>query len=298
MLRDAQTEVRSTQSLKLEQRQALLANLQEGFENEKQKREGTDRLRRENAVAVESWVAAAEAQARSSTDWRATREVLKNAQQQVRGSDLRREDREGFLNRMRVAFELVNSRQDTARHEYERECAVNAGALRAEISNVVYEAGTSSNFSWTFSHLRTVQQRLKDTGSLTRQDRDALFDALNKGFEILADRRRDYHEGQRRLRVAQERERRRSEWEIRKRERVRGLEGAIYRLQESIRRDLDHKEDLYRQKDRIRPGRRSAEIHAQLNRKAEDVGNRIWSKQEKLGDMEKSLRDLTAEQFR
>ena len=101
-------------SIKREQKDALWKQIQQGFDILEKKREDQKWERVRNKQSLESSVQNCVFQAKSSSDFRPTREELIRVSQQVRNTDLLREDRESFKSRLDDAFDTLKRRQEEA----------------------------------------------------------------------------------------------------------------------------------------------------------------------------------------
>lgn len=273
-----------------DQRDELWNLLQEGFANEKRKREERQQKWQRNAATLESQVRSAEQEAQTSTDFRGVRERLKGIAQAIRETELSRDDRLAFFNRVDQAFETLSRRQTEAHQQYERECADNLRYVQTKVSRACELASYGSDFREAFDALKDVQSSLRVARPLKREDRELLFTSLQRGFETLKRRREeDRREKQR------ERERKRQEWKDRQYQRISNLEEAISRLRGSIARDSDYLEELKRKHGQVRPGRKANEIYMMFNKKMEDVEDRRRDKHRKLDEMNRELSRLKDE---
>lgn len=289
-LKTAQEELKRTQPLKRDKRDELWNLLQEGFANEKKKRETRqheweERQRRckDNYSRLWQQINGLAQEVNTTTDWRSVRERLKSAQQMLREAELLREDRDALRNWIQQLFETLGKRQDADRQRYDNECASNYNRMQYSVNAACEAARSGSDFRTAGDALKIAQNSLKEARPMKREQKDELFQRLQDAFQTLRSRREEYR---------QQKER---EWETRQRERISNLEGAMARLEESRKNDGSYLQDLWKKMHAVKPGRNADDIRRTLNRKIEEVGARISDKARKLSEMSRDLQRMKDE---
>lgn len=113
-LKRAQGKLKAT-SLGKQERDELWNLLQQGFDAIKSKRDARldEQVRNEQWLQKRVWDC--ELEAKTTADFRTTREKFKAVSQELRQKDLKREDREKLITRLNEAFRVLSERQDRER---------------------------------------------------------------------------------------------------------------------------------------------------------------------------------------
>jgi hypothetical protein len=112
------------------------------------------------------------------------RERLVDAQNQVKSTKLKREQKDDLFNILRTAFDDLNERQDSHREEFEKESAESWELMKPMIDEVIEFSKTATYFKDAREKLNSTMDLLKEK-RLKRDLRDELFEALRKAFDEL-----------------------------------------------------------------------------------------------------------------
>ncbi|MFN0200676.1 MAG: hypothetical protein ACKVTZ_04115 [Bacteroidia bacterium] len=139
-------------------------------------------------------VAEIEAEVATTTEWREMREKLLGVKTEMREAHLERTQKDELFDRLNKAFDALSLRQTTEKQQYEQEAAINFAALNSEIEQQAQAAEDVEIFQPVREALKKIQGEVKDA-KLTREQRNELFELLDKTFKRLAERQNSVQEG-------------------------------------------------------------------------------------------------------
>jgi len=177
---------------------------------------------------------------------------------------------ENIYNKFNELFQEMSRVQTSTQESWEREASSNNSYFRREISN--FYVSNTSNFKELRNDLKNLQQQMKGI-KLNRDDREYIFNRLNELFQEL-------HTTQDQVYKAKQRE-----WQDRLRSSISKLEGVIQRLKESITYDENK---LYDMQYKIVPNKWLYDH----NQRMDTIRDKVYSKKEKIKDMNDSLYDM------
>lgn len=248
---------------------------------------------KKNYEHVKRLVDAVKNKINKSADLKALRGSLKEAQAYMKGKKFSKEQREELFKSANSAFEALNKQGEENKREYERECKNNK-VLTLEKLNGFY-VSEESDFKEKRNHLKSVQAYMKGK-KYKREDRQYIFDKINKYFEEIGKvqtkvRERKQKEWEERQR---ERARKQKEWEERQRERARKQKEWEERQRERARKQKEWEErQRERQRERERKERAFKERLRENISRTEDsicrMEEGIWKDKDILRQKESKL---------
>lgn len=197
-----QQELKSTKVLKKENRAVLWNKINGIFETlhikQKQDHEIYERECLKNYKNLKTKVIRCSSLADSSTDWKETRAHLKKVQGEFKGLKMKKEQRQELFDKLNKAFDTLWSRQKKDKDRYENECQRNYTSLRSKVSDCESKSRTATDWRDTREYFKKVQGEFKGI-KLKRDQRQELFERMNKAFETLGHRQtkeRDRYESE------------------------------------------------------------------------------------------------------
>ena len=175
------------------QREELRGIFQEIYQYIQRLRE--DSARKNKARIQEIVQKAVQAAFSSSTEFRAIREQLKAAQQELKQTYLSREDKDRFWKQLNEVFAELSKRQEKGWKEKKAKQEAEFDRVRGLLDSVTLTIGTTSDLRGAKQRLIEVQAQLKGA-DLSREHRDALFSRIKTAFDII-NRRIDEEKQQR-----------------------------------------------------------------------------------------------------
>lgn len=238
-----------------------------------------DAKRQEAQTAKEALIQEAQSLA-GSTDWKKTTEALRALQERWKqvGSAGReadstlwqqfREPMDAFFTQRDIFFEQRNQEQRANAEAQEQLCQEAEALVEAE------------DLKAATDRIKELQGEWKKVGPAPRDQAKGLWDrfraAGNRVFE----------------RAHSEYESRQTEWKTRLGENLTRRREQATRLAESIEHDKGNIARWQENLNNLRPGPREEEIRSSLEAKIEDVSSRIAVKQQRLAELEDSVRDI------
>lgn len=178
------------------QREELRGIFDEISQYIKKLREGREELARKNKARIQELVQkAVQAAFSSSTEFKAIRDQLKAAQQELKQTYLPREDKDRFWKQLNEAFAELSKRQEKWWKEKKAKQEAEFDRVRGLLDSVTLTIGTTSDLRGAKQRLIEVQAQIKGA-DLSREHRDALFSRIKTAFDII-NRRIDEEKQQR-----------------------------------------------------------------------------------------------------
>ena len=175
------------------QREEIRGIFQEIYQYIQRLRE--DSARKNKARIQEIVQKAVQAAFSSSTEFRAIREQLKAAQQELKQTYLSREDKDRFWKQLNEVFAELSKRQEKGWKENKAKQEAEFDRVRGLLDSVTLTIGTTRDLRGAKQRLIEVQAQLKGA-DLSREHRDALFSRIKTAFDII-NRRIDEEKQQR-----------------------------------------------------------------------------------------------------
>lgn len=177
--------------LQKEIREMLYQQLQEAFDLLKQRRSQEQSILEKKSVSaqrelmpeVEKLVLEAETTGDLDAHWT----KLIALQQEIREQDLTYESRKLLLDKIQQAFEALKPRREERQSALEEESLSNALGLEEMIAEGEVAAAEAEDFRMAFDRLKQIQQAFREL-SLPREEREGLYQRLQKAFDILKGR--------------------------------------------------------------------------------------------------------------
>jgi len=184
---DLQAEIRNLR-LSREHRDSLLQLVQQvftGMDSERKKEDEEFKSEAEsNYTIYNERTAKIKDEALQSTDFRTTRENLKQLQAELRDSRLLWDQKDKLFAELQEAFTVLNNRQDEDRKVYETESILNYERLKKRVNLGLKQAQESSEYKETREFLKKIQGEFKGI-KMVKEQREELYARLQTAFETL-----------------------------------------------------------------------------------------------------------------
>lgn len=222
-----------------------------------------------------------------SSEWKATAEALKNLQDEWKAAGAAPRDQADaiwkrfrkalnrFFDRRKEHFSKVNQEQKENFRRKEELC------VRAE------ELAESTEWKATAEALKALQEEWRTIGPAPKDKAEAVWARFRAANDRFFNRRAEHFEERDR-----DRGRRQSEWKERLQETLDRKREQVDRLKESIAHDRENVNRWQANLQTVRPGHREAEIRSGLETKISDVGKKIQAKEDRLKELEESIREI------
>lgn len=112
------------------------------------------------------------------------RQKFINIQNDIKGKNLKREQREELYQAIRDNFESLNTRQESEREQFISQCNDNYDKLQIVVNEAIEFAKTTENYSDARQRLINAQTEIKGI-KLTREQRDKLYGDIRLVFNTL-----------------------------------------------------------------------------------------------------------------
>jgi chromosome segregation ATPase len=122
--------------------------------------------------------------AENTVNYGQARQKFINIQNDIKGKNLKRDQREELYQTIRDNFEALNSRQEKERDQYLSQCNDNYEKLRIVVDEAIEFAKTTDNYSDARQRLINAQGEIKGV-KLTRDQRDKLYGDIREIFTKL-----------------------------------------------------------------------------------------------------------------
>jgi hypothetical protein len=180
--------------LRKDQRDEQYSRIQAAFEDlntrQSAEREKFSAETAENYDSLKNEVNDAVEFSKTSPSYKQAREVLIALQGKIKETRLTREQRDEFFTTVRAAFDDINSRQETERGSYDKECEDNYNMLKTNVTGAVDFAATATNFKEARESLIAVQSSIKGV-TLKKEQREELYQIIRDNFESLNNRQNE-----------------------------------------------------------------------------------------------------------
>ncbi len=174
-----------------EDREELYTKLQKAFAEVNQKiNEERDNFENEAALNyfnLKAKVEEAMFLADHPKDIKETWDFLVEVQSMFKGIKLRSEHREALYSKLQGAFEKVKALKTAGHDTFMKEAEKNYSELKQKVENAESYALNSTDFRAAKDHLIGKQALLREA-VLAREQKDELFDRMNKAFDFVNDR--------------------------------------------------------------------------------------------------------------
>ncbi|MFP4369613.1 MAG: hypothetical protein ACLFR2_08540 [Candidatus Kapaibacterium sp.] len=182
-----QNEVKNTRLQKID-REQLNNKIQETFEEVSRKqaveRENYEMETIENYHTLKKIVDDACNFADKTEQFRSGRKKLIDAQSNIKGKKLKKDQRDELYGLIRESFNNLNKRQEKERSEFNLETDENYNKIRPEIDEAIAFAATTDDFGQARQQLINMQKKIKEL-KLRREHRDKLYGDIRKIFNEL-----------------------------------------------------------------------------------------------------------------
>lgn len=158
-----------------------------------EERERYDKETHENYIAIKEKLEPILQNAKEGTDFRHSREILIQAQNEFKNVKLRRSQRDEFYNMINASLEEINQKQAEERENYEMECIENYHNMKLKVEQAVDFAAKSPSFAKGRETLINAQGMIKSL-KLKRDQREELYQTIRDSFEALNKRQSEERE--------------------------------------------------------------------------------------------------------
>lgn len=141
----------------------------------------------ENYTALSLQVAECADLVTHTTDWRDTREKCLNLRAELRESVLTKTQKDDLFDKLNKALDVLSGRQMAEKQQFEAEAEQNHIAYNASIDECLEMAESTTEFQETREKFKKIQLELREI-KLTKDQRNELFDKLDKAFKVLSQR--------------------------------------------------------------------------------------------------------------
>ncbi len=180
--------------LRDEDNSRLMEMINESYEKVNQRqslaREEFEKESHENYLVVKVKVETAVKESLESTEFKHSRELLLNAQNEFKNLKLKRSHRDELYDMINKAFEEISRKQMEERENFEMECIENYHNIKSKIDGLVEKSNTTTDFNVTRDELIDIQKQIKEL-KLKRDQREELFQTIRDCFEVLNKRQRE-----------------------------------------------------------------------------------------------------------
>lgn len=140
----------------------------------------------ENYHNIKSKVDEAVSFSNKTNNYGQARQKFINIQNDIKGKNLKREQREELYQTIRDNFESLNTRQESERDDYINQCNDNFEKLGIVVNEAIEFAKSTDNYSEARQRLINAQSEIKGV-KLTRDQRDKLYGEIREIFNGLND---------------------------------------------------------------------------------------------------------------
>ena len=210
--------------------------------------------------------------------WDNLKEYWGKVQEQVRERNLFRQHSDSLKEGVNELFGRMKELRNTADKEFKSKSAEAKTAISEQLEALEARIEEGTRLNGIFDELKKLQSRF-NKAKLTRGDRNGLYKRIDKAFKATKEKRFGAEAASDGNGPVQRLERR-----------LQGLEGALGKMQRTVKRDED---DLKFQQRKI--DTTDGQLEAQIRQaKMAMIEERLNSKREKLADIEKTKAELTA----
>ncbi len=200
--------------------------------------------------------------------WALSKEYWDKINQHYQSKDLTKDQTASLRDMINQAFDKLKKLRRHSNEEFEQKAKENADAIIKRANIIIAQVADSRNLNGLFDTLKQMQIDIRKE-RLTQDLRNVVANKMNEAFQIVKDARRNHRNN-------------------RMNNRIRGLDGAIARMEKSVRRDED---DFAFQNRRIQAS--EGKLEKQLREaKIVMIQERLTSKGAKLKDMYKTMKEL------
>lgn len=211
--------------------------------------------------------------------WDELKEFWSKVQNQVRERNLFREHANSLRNQTNELFESMKGMRKALDEDFKRISKENAGKFSGLLESIEEKITKGLGLQPIFEELKNLQRDFKDT-KFTKEDRNAIWNRLDKAFKTVKEKRFGPNSGKGGGNSPMNR----------LEKRYQGLLGAIQKMQSSIDRD---KREIKHQDRKIEQS--EGQLEAQIRQaKIKMTDERIRSKELKLADMMKTKGEIEA----
>lgn len=279
----AQSKIKG-KKLKRDQREDFYRIIREHFEmlnlRQSEDREHFDEETSVNYNNLRKIVDDAIAFAKSSTDFKQSREELINAQATIKQLTLKRSQRDELYGDIRKVFTELNKMQSVDKVEFEKEAKQNYERLTREINDAFEQVYGLTNFRMIRETLITIQGEIKIM-KLNKGQRKELFSRLREAFSVFDKKKQEYFDEKRKENIERFKA---------KLNHLNKMKEQLTKSIESIKKELDTTKQLAESSD---SGEHDAKLK-KLNKSLSDAEKSLKANQRKITKLEKEImRDAT-----
>lgn len=214
-----------------------------------------------------------------SDDFHASREMLKELQQEIKNVKLFREQREELFGTVREAFDLINLRQDEERSAYEKESRKNHERLKARVEQGLLQAEGTHEYKETKEFLKKIQSEFKGI-RMAKEQREELYNRLQTAFDILNKRLDEFFHTKKK------------NWEVKMQYRLSEFSAEIFLQEEKLREDRENLKELEDQLEIIVSAGKGENASIGLKGRIASVNTSIKNKLNKIVTLKSEMEEL------
>jgi hypothetical protein len=217
--------------------------------------------------------------AESSGNFYFVRESIKLLQSEIREASLVREQRVELNSFLQEAFQKLGKRQDKDQESFLKSAAENYIHLKGLVEKGLRQAEESNKYKETREFLKKIQSGFKNL-KLVREEREELYSILQTAFGILNRRVDEYF----RLK--------KKNWMLKMEYRFTESSSEIFRIQESLEKDLTRLKELEDQLEIVLFAKKEKVIADGLRSRIESLHKTIDRKHEEIRQLEQKMNEL------
>jgi hypothetical protein len=201
--------------------------------------------------------------------WDKTKATWDQVSNHAQDFNLSRNHAQDLRERINKVFEQLKKMREGGQAEFEQASAALRTGFEATLQELQDRLRDQVKVNELFDQLRNLQKQIRDA-RMTHRDRRVLWNRLDEQFELLKKQKDNL-------------------WQSHLSNRIKGLEDAMKKIQQSVDRDRSNLDFEARKLESGRIGQLEHQLRATRMKVTED---RIRGKEEKLADMHRTLQQL------
>jgi hypothetical protein len=200
-------------------------------------------------------------------------------QNQVRNSELVREQRSLLLDKLQKAYEVVNHKLNSEREQFVKEASENYKRLKSLVEKGLKQANESHEYKATREFLKKIQSEFKGI-KMIKEEREVLYSQLQQAFEILNNRVDDYFRNKKK------------NWAIQMQYKIAEIDAEIHHLKQSIDSDYEKLQELEEHRDILLNSDKKTTLLTGIQARIDVLKRELQSKKEKIIENEENRKEL------
>lgn len=139
-------------------------------------------IENKNFSKLENQLDSLENEVRKTTDFKKTREELKNFQQNLKNYCLEKNKREIIFKQVQSLFDTLFKRQKEQNEKYESECKRNFETIQRTLNELDYHVSNSTNWKEVKEKIKDIQTKIKEL-KFNKEQREIIYKRINSYFE-------------------------------------------------------------------------------------------------------------------